>query len=178
MENELIENLKGRGEKIFKSNISEKEKVLVKMKGSFGEALVITDKKFYVLKWGFMTGNTISASCIAFDHHNISGLNIRKGLLTGTFEILTPATQNVKKSYWGSGDKSALHSENIVTFQNNKFTLFQKALQIGKEMTSSKDKNIQHQDFDKLEKLADLQKKGIISKEEFEQKKKELLDKI
>jgi len=178
----LIQKLDGRGEKILKENINQnEEKVFVKLQGSFGEGLVITDKRLYVLKWGWMTGNTLGGKCNAFDFNNITGLEIKKGLLTGTFEVLTPATQNTQKNYWGSGDKSAIKSDNVITFQQNKFNLFQDAIKIGRELineTYSKGRrNSQEKsNYSELEKLAELKEKGIITQKEFEAKKKKILD--
>ena len=175
----LIQNFGGRGEKLARANISE-DKILVKLKGSFGEALVITDKNLYVIKWGFMAGNFLGGRCIAFGHRNIVGLEIKKGWATGTFEVLTPATQNAQKSYWGSGSNSAIRSDNVVTFQSNKFDLFQEAVKIGRELVNkSHSQNSQSSqnepNYSELEKLAELKEKKIITQEEFEAKKKKIL---
>jgi hypothetical protein len=179
--NNLIQKIDGKGEKLLNENVDQnKETILVKLKGSFGEGLVLTDKRLYVLKWGFMTGNTFGGRCNAFDYNIITGLEIKKGLLTGTFEVLTPATQNAQKSYWGSGKDSAAHSDNVITIQRDKFQLFQEATRVGRELinqlhsknqpTGNKESN-----YSELEKLAELKSKGIITEEEFEAKKKKIL---
>jgi hypothetical protein len=175
----LVQRLGGRGERLVRDNISG-DKVLVKLQGSFGEALVITDRNLYVLKWGFMAGNFLGGRCIAFGHRNIVGLEIKKGWVTGTFEVLTPATQNAQKSYWGSGSNSAIQSDNVVTFQSNKFDLFQEAVKIGRELINKSHlQNIQSSqnmpNYSELEKLAELKDKKIITQEEFEAKKKKIL---
>lgn len=175
----LIQRLGGRGEKLVRDNISG-DRILVKLQGSFGEALVITDKNLYVLKWGFMAGNFLGGRCMSFGHRNIVGLEIKKGWVTGTFEVLTPATQNAQKSYWGMGGNSAIQSDNVITFQSNKFNLFQEAVKIGRELINkSHSQNIQNSqnepNYSELEKLAELKEKKIITQEEFEAKKKKIL---
>lgn len=175
----LMQRLGSRGEKLVRDNISD-DKVLVKLQGSFGEAIVITDRNLYVLKWGFMAGNFLGGRCIAFVHRNIVGLEIKKGWVTGTFEVLTPATQNAQKSYWGASSNSAIQSDNVVTFQSNKFDLFQEAVKIGRELINKSHlQNIQSSqnmpNYSELEKLAELRDKKIITQEEFEAKKKKIL---
>lgn len=177
----LIQKLGGRGEQILKENINKnEEKMFVTLQGSFGEGLVITDKRLYVLKWGWMAGNILGGRCGAFDFNSITGLEIKKGLLTGTFEVLTPATQNAQKSYWGINNKNAIKSDNVITFQQNKFNLFQEATKIGRELINKTYPkggwNSQEKpDYSELEKLAELKEKGIITQEEFEAKKKRIL---
>ena len=175
----LIQRLGGRGERLVRDNISD-DKVLVKLQGSFGEALVIADRNLYVLKWGFMAGNFLGGRCMSFDHRNIVGLEIKKGWVTGTFEVLTPATQNAQKSYWGMGGNSAIQSDNVITFQSKKFDLFQEAVKIGRELINkSHSQNVQNSqnepNYSELEKLAELKEKKIITQEEFEAKKKKIL---
>jgi len=179
----LIHNLGNRGERLIEENLHG-DKIIVKLKGSFGEGLVITDKRLYVLKWGFMAGNFLGGRCIDFGYNNIVGLEIKKGWGTGTFEVLTPATQNAQKSYWGTGNNSAIRSDNVVTFQSNKFGLFQEAVKIGRGQLQSLNLQSIHNSqpmpvasiYSDLEKLAELKNKGIITKEEFEAKKKKILD--
>jgi len=176
----LIQRFGNRGEKLVRDNIGD-DKILIKLQGSFGEAIVITDRNLYVLKWGFMAGNLLGGRCIAFGHRNIVGLEIKKGWVTGTFEVLTPATQNTQKSYWGSGSNNAIQSDNVVTFQSNKFDLFQEAVKIGRELINkSHFQNSQNSqsmpNYSELEKLAELKDKKIITQEEFEAKKKKILD--
>ncbi|MBU4338173.1 SHOCT domain-containing protein [Patescibacteria group bacterium] len=175
---DLIKNYGGRGEKIFKENINENdEKIFVKLKGSFGEGLVITDKRLYVLKWGFMTGNTFGGKCVAFEFANITGLDIKKGFATGTFEVLTPATQNAQKSYWDNSKNGAVQSDNVITFQSTEFNSFQEAVKIGRERISKfhTGNNQEVSNYSELEKLAELKEKGVITEEEFNTKKKSIL---
>jgi hypothetical protein len=173
----IIQNFGGRGEKLLRDNLKDHEKVLVKIKGTWGEGLVITDKRFYILKWGFMAGNTFGGRCMAFDLKNVTGLEIKKSLMTGTFEILTPATQNAQKSYWSSGSNSAAESDNVITFQRSDFTVFQEAANVGRDLIGNHGAHqIQENDeLDRLKKLAELKKSGIITEEEFELKKKQIL---
>ena len=176
--NELLENLGGRGEGLVKENVQESE-ILVKLKGSFGEGLILTNQKIYILKWGLMAGNLIGGRCAAFGLANITGLEIKKNLLTGTFEVLTPATQNAQKSYWGKGANDAIRSDNVITFQRNNFKRFSEAVQIGRDLINkyhSKNEETTRSNYlTELERLATLKEKKVISEEEFQTKKKQIL---
>ena len=176
----FIQNLGNRGEKLIEENLHG-DKVFVKLKGAFGQGLVITDKRIYVLKWGYMTGNFFGGRCTGFGYNNIVGLEIRKNLSTGIFQVLTPSNQESQKTYWGTGSNDATRSDNIVTIFSNDFNSFQEAAKIGRELIQNPGLyNIKNNKFPNnysdLEKLAELKEKGIITKEEFEAKKKNILD--
>ncbi|MDD3607284.1 MAG: SHOCT domain-containing protein [Candidatus Moranbacteria bacterium] len=177
---ELINNIGGRGEKILKKSLQDDERVLVKLQGSFGEALVLTDKRLYIVKWGFMAGNTFGGRCNAFEFRSITSVEFKKSLLTGSVEILTPATQNTQKSFWSSNN-STPKADNIVSMQRDKFDIFAEAVKIIRNkiseshtggITSSINPGA---DYTDLEKLAELKEKGIITEEEFQAKKKQIL---
>jgi len=117
---------------------------------------------------------------MSFEHRNIVGLEIQKGWLTGIFEVLTAATQNIKKSIWKSRWQNTIESDNALTFESNKFDLFQKAIKIEQELINkSHAQNSQNSpnetNYSELEKLAELKDKNIITQEEFEAKKKKIL---
>jgi hypothetical protein len=174
---DLVENLGSRGEKILENNISQTEKVSLKLKGAHGEALVLTDKRLYILKWGYMVGSTFGGRCLGFHFNDIMGVELRKGFLTGIVEILTPATQNTHKSYWGKGENSAIMSDNAVSFARDKFSKFQEAVAVVREVINQgrTGKASKISDYDELEKLAQMKDKGVITKVEFEAKKKQIL---
>jgi len=178
---ELINNIGGRGEKILNKSLQEDEEVIVKLQGSFGEALVLTDKRLYVVKWGFLVGNTFGGRCNAFEFRNITSIEYKKSLLTGSIEVLTPATQNAQKSFW-STQNSTQKADNIISMQRDKFEIFAEAVKVIRNKISEShsggeilQKNTEAYNLENLEKLASLKEKGIITEEEFQTKKKQLL---
>lgn len=177
---DLIQNLGGRGEKILNHSLQDDEQILVKLQGSFGEALILTNLRLYIVKWGFMAGNTFGGRCNAFELKNITSVEFKKSLLTGSVEILTPATQNAQKSYWGGND-STVKADNIVSMQRDKFQLFSEAVKIIRNKISEShqvgtiNQNSEINDMAQLEKLAELKEKGIVTEEEFQAKKKQIL---
>lgn len=134
---QLIQDLGGRGEKLLKENLSQGEEVKAKIKGSFGEALVLTNVRLYVLKWGAMAGNLFGGRVNAYDYNRITGIEIRKGLTTGTIEILTNANQNTKTSYWGN---KATKSDNAIAMFSQQFEAFSEAVKMARDMMSEKNR--------------------------------------
>jgi Short C-terminal domain len=180
----LIENLGDKGEKLLANNLEASENIIVKLKGRFGEGFVISEKRVYILKWGFQAGHTFGGESTAYEFMNITGLQLNKHMTSGFVEILSAATQaNPKLSYWGDRGKgnNATESNYAVTFNPHKQTeAFQEAVNIGRRLINKAHQG-QHQhsagggDLDQLEKLATLKEKGIITEGEFEAKKKQLL---
>jgi len=137
MENQinLIESFSKRGEKYLSENLQNGEKILAKLNGAFGQGFVLTDQHIYVVKWGYMTGNTFGGRCSAFNYKNIVGVEIKKGLATGVIEVLSSATRNEELSYWKSNPKnSALKNNYAVTFRTGGFKQFQQATLIARDL--------------------------------------------
>ena len=177
MDKSHIKNLGPRGEQILESNLQTGEEILIKLRGNFGQALVLTDKHIYIPKWGFMTGNTFGSKCMVFSYNNIIGIDIKKGIADNTLTILSSATRNNPLlSYWGRGSRDAKKSDYAVTFRQQDFSLFQYAANLGRELVNKYNHyTAPMNNLDSLEKLAKLKDKGILTEEEFSIKKKELL---
>ncbi len=175
----LIDNLGGRGEKILKNNLQSGEALIAKLKGSFGEAFVVTDRNVYVAKWGFIAGQFFGGRCNCYPFQRIVGIEYKKNITTGTVEVLSAANQNIKGiSYWGIGGNSAIQSDNAVTFFTKDFERFQEAVNRARKLIADEAGNAGRGgkgDLDHLEKLAVLKEKGIITNEEFDAKKKMIL---
>lgn len=179
---ELIMPLKGRGEKILAENLSSEEKVMVKLQGQFGQALVMTNKRLYIVKWGMQSGSTFGGKCIAYEYRNITAIEIRKHAVSRFVQILTPATQDRKLSYWAGSDKpdSAIASDFAVTYEGKKDKLFQESVNLARrvmeKMHEGAHRNVSSENsLDQIEKLAELKNKGILTEAEFTAKKRQLL---
>ena len=183
-DNSLIMPLKGRGDKILKDNLPDGEEVLVKLQGNFGQALVLTKNHLYIVKWGIQAGQTFGGKCIAYEHRNITAIEIRKHMTTRLVSVLTPATQdNNKLSYWGGSGKgnNAIQSDSAVTYSDKKLdAAFQSAVNLCRQLVSKAHNHNgggsgQDDSLDKLERLAKLKERGVTTEQEFAVKKKQLL---
>lgn len=130
----LIQPLGARGEKHLSANMRADEKIIAKLKGQWGEGFVLTDHHIYIVKWGYYAGSLFGGRCISFDYRNVVGLEIKKGLLTGVVEVLSPATQNANLSYWAQNQNSAIRSNHAVAFTSTKkLELFQRAVVLARD---------------------------------------------
>jgi hypothetical protein len=179
----VIEPLGNQGEALLRANMPDRETVLVKLKGAFGEAFVATDSHIYVLKYGFMAGSMFGGRSIAYGFNQITGIEIRKTLMTGVVEVLTAADKNTMgKTYWGKGKDDAIKADNMVTFHvYSQGQAFQKGVSLAREtiqkaLSASTAHAIGQESVpDEIEKLALLRDKGIVTEEEFQAKKRQLL---
>lgn len=179
---ELIMPLKGRGDKILQQNLSENEEVFVKLQGSNGQALVLTDKRLFIVKWGWLAGSTFGGKCIGYEYRNITALEAHKHLVTHVVQVLTPATQHQKLSNYGGRDKgtNVTESDFAISYSDKKLVpLFQQAVNLGRELISKAHESgaskSSGDDIDKLERLAKLKEQGVITEQEFAAKKKQIL---
>jgi hypothetical protein len=180
----LVMPLKGRGDKILQDNLPSGDEVLVKLQGNFGQALVLTTSHLYIVKWGMQAGQTFGGKCIAYEYRNITAIEIRKHMTTRLVSVLTPATQdNNKLSYWGGSGSSnnAIQSDSAVTYSDKKLdAAFQAAVNLCRQLVTKSHNHGaggsgQDDSLDKLERLAKLKEKGMITEQEFAAKKKQLL---
>jgi len=179
----VLQLLGNQGEALLKANIADGETILVSLKGTFGQAFVATDRRVYVLKYGFMAGSTFGGRCTGYGFNQITGIEIRQSMFTGVIEVLTAADRNtLGKTYWGTGENDAVKADNMVTFPlNTQGEAFQRGVSIVREtiqkaLNASTAHAVGHQSAaDEIEKLSMLRDKGIVTEEEFQAKKRQLL---
>ena len=123
--------------------------------GSLGYTLVTDERVIIVagkiISTGIGTQHSIS-------YHNISDVSLGQGMLTEVLEVRTPGHEY---EITGMNQSVAEPMYNYISQQ-----------------TQSSEKSGSSGSLDKLERLADLRDEGAISKEEFRDKKSELLDEI
>jgi hypothetical protein len=113
----LIDQLPGRLEKLLSEILEPNETVLIKLKGAFKEGLICTDKRVLILKAGFMTGQTFGSNMFQTPYRNITGVQVKKHLITGYFELAAGGIKNQPTSYWQTGQRSPEKRENCVSFE-------------------------------------------------------------
>lgn len=180
VEDRTVADLGKRGEKLLAENIGNDEKVLAKLRGDFGQGLVVTDKHVFIVKWGMQSGSTFGGKCISYAYNNMTAIQIKQQTFKALVQVLTPATQdNTKLSYWGGRDsgKNAVESDNAVTFSRPEAPLFQRAVNLAKEQMEARHNPVAQHDtgLAGLKELAELKEQGIITEAEFSAKKKQIL---
>jgi hypothetical protein len=169
----LVRPLPPQGEDLLRSNLENNENIRVKLSGVHGQALIITDKRIFILKWGYKTTGGSGGRCLVFSSEKITAIDFEENLNRGMVEILTPATQNAQKNWM-----TAMRSDNIVCFEND-LESFREAVKMGRSLIESHSKSdgikAKSSDLSQIEELAKLKDKGILTNEEFEAKKKQIL---
>lgn len=116
---DLMDLLPGRLDKLLSELLEPDEKVHIKLKGAFVEALICTNKRVLILKAGFMTGQTFGSNVFQVPYRNITGVQVKKHLLTDYFEVSAGGVQNQPASYWGGGRSAARERENCISLNSN-----------------------------------------------------------
>lgn len=173
---DLKEDLGKRGNKLAEENI--RDDIKYALKGDFGQAIVVTARAVYVLKWGFQAGFTFGGGCTPYPFSNIITVQVQKKLTSRYLEVITAGNQDKKLSYWASGADSAMKAPNVITFSNKDYNKFQTLAAHIHDQIASKQISQSQSGADttgELEKYAELHNKGVITQEEFVAKKKQLL---
>ncbi|HZP46276.1 MAG TPA: SHOCT domain-containing protein [Candidatus Binataceae bacterium] len=179
--NPLIEEIPAKLAAVLKQNLQPGERVEVQLKGQFKEALVCTDRRVMILKAGFMTGAMFGSNVFQLPYRNISGVDVKKHLLTGYFEVSAGGMQNTTKSYWANDARSAEKSPNCVSLVGaDRAALFRQACsfimeRVGQAQSISPAGNA---DLATLDRLAALRDRGALTDDEFEAKKAEILARL
>ncbi len=97
MTSALIEDLPKSLEKIVSSVLSSDEEVIVKLKGVEKEALVCTDRRWFIVKSGFGTGRFFSSDVFQIPYSKVSSVEVKQGLFSGYFQISAGGVQNTEK---------------------------------------------------------------------------------
>lgn len=83
-----LENLHKKARKALEGTLSSDEQVLLAEPGESG-ALVATDRRVVVVKWGVTSGAMFGAQTNSWDYAHITGIEFRKGLTTGAVVVQT-----------------------------------------------------------------------------------------
>ncbi|MFI3729461.1 SHOCT domain-containing protein [Vagococcus fluvialis] len=167
---------------VANENIPDSEEVFVALKGSFKEFLFCTDKNVYIIKKGFMTGNTFGSGHFKMPYRNITNVEISTQLIGGYFEISAGGIQNTDKSFWSTDKKmDPAKQPNTISLSGKDLKeAFQYAGSLILDKVHSANNNLVNvtqssSDADEIRKFKELLDEGIISQEEFDIKKKEIL---
>jgi hypothetical protein len=185
-----------RIERALQSHLAVDETIQVKLKGAFKEALVCTDRRILIIKGGFMTGQIFGTNAFQSPYANIAGVEVKFHLLTGYFELSAGGMQNTpQRSYWSQQpSRNAAVATNCVTLNSRSqaakfreacsFILEMQGKQqrsiIGNSVNRRAEENLNSGDtiIQVLRQLGELRDRGIIKEDEFEAKKRELLDRL
>lgn len=174
MSTDLVEKLEGKLDKAFGDTVAENERVDVKLQPSpVGEAIVLTDQRVVIIKAGWGTpGGMFGVSTKSFSYDEITSVDLRTSVLGGHLQVSAPGTKEVD---------NALAAENAVGFSvDYKERMKTVAEMIRRRVGEAKQlhqvsANSTTDQLQQLKTLGELRDAGVLTPEEFEQKKDEIL---
>lgn len=110
---ELFGKLRGRVKTVLSQNLSPDEAVRAVIRGANGQAIIGTDRRAFVCKPGWMAGATLGAEVTTYNYLNVTGVQLHKGMVTGTVAIET-GQQMAKTSVWKQGDADTYKAPNAI----------------------------------------------------------------
>ena len=116
----MIEQVPDKLERTLRQTLVPGERVLIKLRGAFKEALVCTDTRVLIIKGGLMTGQIFGTDSFQCPYSMVAGAEVNFHLLTGYFELSTGGMQGVPKSFWEGGKKpTAAKAPNCVSISGS-----------------------------------------------------------
>lgn len=91
--------------KLAQQHIGPAENVHVCLVGQSGQAIVALDDRLLVLKAGFMAGATLGGKAESFPFHQITGIEMKLGPITGVLVIQTASFQGATTGSFWTRDK-------------------------------------------------------------------------
>jgi hypothetical protein len=179
---QLVEPIGGKVKGILDGTLNPRETLHVFVKGTMGQYLAATDSRVVIIKTGITGGSffkPIGTTCNSFPYEQIASIDYQWAVLEGTLKIAVSGLRDWRLPVFESKDRAA----NIITFDVNsreKFMLVRDKINELRQAFQSKATPTMVADSipDQIKKLAELRDAGILTSEEFESKKTELLKRM
>ena len=110
----LFRKLRGRVKKAVLQNLREGEQVKVVVRGAHGQAMVGTQSRVLVCKPGFMAGASFGSEVSSWQFRNLVGVQVHKGLMSGSIILQAPGQSGTSTSYWGQKDSDPSKAPNAI----------------------------------------------------------------
>jgi hypothetical protein len=163
-------------------NLASGERVEVIIRGNLSSAIIGTDRRLFVFKKGWLSGSAFGKKMATWDYRNITGVQIETGILSGTVAVQAAGITMGDYSYWSTGKDDPQKAANALAIARDHFPQARSGVARLRELLSA----AQHAPVanstqappdlaDQLRKLASLRDEGILTEEEFQAKKAQLL---
>jgi len=169
--------------KSLDQNLSPGEKVKVIILGLWHSAIIGTEKRCFIYKRGLMGGVILGSKLSSWDYLNLNGVQIETGPMTGFVSLQGPGIISQDMSYWATGKADPKQAPFAVAIDRELYDQAREGVAVLRTLIS----NVQQARTsssapdsipDTIRKLAELRDKGILTADEFETKKRELLAKM
>jgi len=179
----LVEDIRGTSERILHDNLGDGEPVYVFMEGRRGQSVAATDRRLMIIKTGISSGGSFfGKKCVSFPYDHITSLDCEKGMMMDGRLVVSVAGRYAERQ--GMLTNKPYRAENAVAFAGGSYKKFQIAMNKIRDLIEQYKRPRGRQVSegasipDQIKKLADLKESGILTTDEFERKKQELLERI
>jgi hypothetical protein len=171
------------------ASLAEGETVEVVIRGVFSCVIVGTDRRAFLFKHGLPAGATFGHKLASFDYLNISGVEVHGGLQSGAVILHVPGAISTGTSYWGHGKNDPWKAYNAIPILRPYQPIEEAASKlrdlISKHQNKVPSTGAKEKDgaestdvLGALKQLGELHESGVLTTEEFEAKKAELLKRL
>lgn len=151
-------------------------------------AIIATDRRLFVFKTGVSSGATFGSKFSSFDYRNVSGISLHVGVMTGSAVIDVAGAAPVGSSYWGNKNNDPWKAQNAIPIVRPYDDAKKRIAAIRQLITDWHDRAAAPQSLvienqtgdvvDQIKRLGELRDAELITPEEFEEKKTELLKRL
>jgi hypothetical protein len=151
-------------------------------------AIIATDRRLFVFKTGAAAGATFGSKFASFDYRNVSGVSLHTGAMTGSAVIDVAGAAPVGSSYWGKRNNDPWKAQNAIPIVRPYDRAKEQVAAIRLLITDWHDRvgpsrgtlveNDAPDVVGQIKRLGELRETGLITLEEFEAKKTDLLDRL
>jgi hypothetical protein len=185
-EPDLVAGLHKKAQSALADNLAEDEPVRVVVNGAGNSAMIGTDRRVFIFKTGLNTGATFGSKFSSYDYRNIGGVGLHFSLMTGAAVLDVAGAAPVGSSYWGNDNNDPWKAANaipvvkgtnteaaVATLRELIADWHNRSAQPGPAGTST-GTDVPTQ----IKQLGELRDQGLITPEEFEAKKTDLLSRL
>jgi hypothetical protein len=180
--------LKGKLKRLAEENMVEGESIEFVILGMSKQAIAALQDRVLIIKHGYQAGTTFGGKVTSIEYHDITGVEVRKGMATGVIEISAPGYQaKGGAGYWSASRYNhPSYLENTIPIRRAGITKQQDAINAlrAKVQEAKREQHAPRADARdpseggiaaELGRLAALKDQGALTDEEFEQAKARIL---
>lgn len=184
-----ISKLHPKAQQALKQSLAPDETVKAYVIGGGKKAaLIATDRRAFVFKTGLSAGATFGQKFASFDYRNISGVQLHLGMVSGSIVLDIAGAAPVGSSYWGNGNNDPWKAQNAIPVTKSKdleavVALIRRLImdyhaRMNAPAAPAPAPSVEQDIPAQIEKLGELRDRGLLTPEEFDAKKAELLARL
>lgn len=182
----LARKLNKRVVKALEENLTPGETIMVVIRGAKGQAIVGCPTRAFVVKPGWLAGAAFGAEVTSWSYRNLVGVQLHKGMMSGSVVLQAPGQSGKRTSYWGEGDDDPFKAPNAIPVAGEWNEVKAAVAKLRQLMDASHNPEATSPPpaaspsavsvADELKKLVELKDSGVLSEEEFTAAKRRLLE--